>query len=81
MRTNRDMEKLVAGLDIKKGPKRVVAQYGKGMLEGMHLAYVSVARKLLSQGESEAGVRRFLAGLADREELNAILADAVGTQK
>ncbi len=81
MKSNREMDKVVAGLDIKKGPKRVVAQYAKGMLEGMHLAYVSVARRMLCQGESEAAVRRFLAGLADREELNAILADAKGSEK
>lgn len=84
MKSNRETEKidqLMAGLDMKNGTKKVVEQYGRGMLAGMHLAYVSVARKLLSQGESEAGVRRILAGLADREELDAILADALGAEE
>ena len=78
MRTVRDVEKMVSRMDIKKGQKRVVIQYGRGMLTGMHIAYVSVARKMLRQGKSAAEVRRFLAGITDAAERAAILKDAKG---
>ena len=78
MKTDREIEKIVAGLDMKKGPKEVVVQYGRGMLDGMHIAYVSVARKMLSQGQSVSEVRQFLSDLTDREALNAILKEAQG---
>lgn len=78
MRTDRDIEKLVSKMDIKKGPKQVVVQYGKGLLAGMHIAYVSVARKMLHQGKSVAEVKRFLAEMTDAAELASIMKDAQG---
>ena len=78
MKTKRDIEKMVAGMELNKGSKKVVIQYGKGMLDGMHMAYVSVARKMLSEGSSVQDVRRFLADMTDTEELKSILADAQG---
>ncbi len=78
MRTVRDVEKMVSRMSIKKGQKRVVVQYGRGMLTGMHIAYVSVARKMLRQGKSAAEIRRFLAGITDASERTAILKDAKG---
>ena len=77
MKTNREMQKMVADLDIKNGPKRVVAQYAQGMLAGMHLAYVSVARKLLSEGGTVREVRQFLADMVDTSDLKVILQDSL----
>lgn len=78
MRTDRDVEKLVSRMDMKNGAKRVVVQYGKGLLAGTHIAYVSVARKMLHQGKSVAEVKRFLADLTDAAELASIMKDAQG---
>ena len=78
MKTERDIEKLVSRMDMKRGPKRMVIQYGKGMLAGMHIAYVSVARKMLSQGRSAAEVRRFLKDMTDISERTTIMKDAKG---
>ena len=78
MRTDRDVEKMVSRMNIRRGAKRAVVQYGKGMLAGMHIAYVSVARKMLRQGRSAAEVRRFLANMTDGPERSSILKDAKG---
>ena len=78
MRTDRDVERMVSRMNIRKSAKRAVVQYGKGMLAGMHIAYVSVARKMLKQGRSAAEVRRFLANMTDASERSAILKDAKG---
>ena len=78
MSTDRDIEKILSGMDLKKGTKRVVVEYGRGMKDGMHLAYTAVARKLLSQGGSAQEVRRFLADMTDAAELKAILMEAQG---
>ena len=78
MSSKRDIEKLVSQLDMKNGQKREVVQYGKGMLDGKHLAYVAVARKLLAQGNSTNEVRRFLSDMMDSAELRAIMKDAQG---
>ena len=80
MKNGRDVEALVSQMDLKSGSKRAVVQYGRGMLDGMHMAYVSVARKMLLQGRSEQEVRRFLAGLADTGELRTIIAEAKGNK-
>jgi hypothetical protein len=80
MKTDREIEKMVAGMGMKREPKRVVVQYAKGMLTGMHMAYVSVARKLLREGSSAAEVKRFLAELTDAEERESILKDAQGLE-
>ena len=78
MKTDRDVEKMVSRMNIKRGPKRAVVQYGRGMLSGMHIAYVSVARKMLRQGKSAAEVKRFLREVTDASERSAILRDAKG---
>ena len=78
MKTERDIEKMVSRMNIKRGPKRAVVQYGRGMLAGMHIAYVSVARKMLSQGRSAAEVKRFLRDMTDAPERSSILKDAKG---
>lgn len=78
MKTDRDVEKLVAEMDLKRGPKKAVVQYGKGMLEGMRMAYLAVAKRMLAAGQTEAEVRRLLAPLVDKKELDALLEEAAG---
>ena len=78
MKSDRDIEKMVSRMGIKREPKRVVVQYAKGMMAGMHMAYVSVARKMLREGSSVAEVKRFLAEMTDTEERESILSDAQG---
>lgn len=73
MRNDRDVEKMVAQMGLKKGPRREVIQYGKGLLAGTHMAYRSVAQKMLAEGQSEAAVRRLLGGLVEKSEIEEIL--------
>ena len=80
MKTERDIMNMVSQMDLKKGPRKAVVEYGRGMLQGMHMAYVSVARKMLGEGRSAQDVRRFLADMTDAEELASILADAQGEE-
>lgn len=76
MKNERDVEKLVAQMGLKKGPRREVVQYGKGLLAGMHMAYCSVAQKMLAEGQGKTAVRRMLSGLVDKAELESILEEA-----
>lgn len=78
MMTDREIEKMVSRMGMKREPKRVVVQYTKGLVNGMHMAYVSVARKMLREGSSVAEVKRFLAEMTDAEERESILKDAQG---
>ena len=80
MGSDRDIERMVSGMELKRGPKREVLQYARGMKDGMHLAYVSVARKLLGEGHTAQEVRRFLADMTDTAELRAILKEAQGEE-
>jgi len=76
MKNDRDVEKMVAQMDLKRGPRREVVQYGKGLLAGMHMAYCAVARKLHAEGRREDEVRNLLGGLVGEEELRSILKEA-----
>ena len=76
MKTDRDVEKMVARMGLKHGSRPQVVQYGKGMLEGMRLAYRAVAQKMLLEGYDTAAVRKLLENLVAREELDALLEEA-----
>ncbi len=78
MRSNRDIDRMIARMDLKRREKKVVAQYALGLQEGMHLAYVSAARKMLRLGRSDREIRRFLRDVASGEEIRSILAEARG---
>lgn len=78
MRNDRDVEKMVSQMDLKHGSRQAVVQYGRGLLEGMRIAYVTVARKMLSQGRSEQEIRELLSGVTDAAELKQILKEARG---
>ena len=80
MKNDRDMEKMVSRMDLRHGSRQAVAQYGRGMVEGMRLAYVSVARKMFSQGRTEREVRSLLGGLVNASQLREILAEAAGEE-
>ena len=76
MKNDRDVEKMVSQMGLKRAPKQAVIQYGKGMLQGMHMAYLAVARKMLGEGGNEEAVRQLLKGLVDEKELAALLKEA-----
>lgn len=78
MKNDRDVEKLVSQMGLKHGSRQAVLQYGRGMLDGMHMAYVSVARKMYSLGRSEREIRQLLSDVTDVSELREILAEAKG---
>lgn len=76
MKNDRDVEKMVEKMGLKRGPRRVVVQYGRGLLAGMHMAYCAVARTMLAEGRDEAEVRRLLGGLLEKDELKKIMDEA-----
>ncbi len=78
MRNDRDVEKFVAQLGLKHGSRQAVVQYGRGLLDGMHMAYVTVARKLYSLGKNDQEIRQVLSDVTDVKELKDILAEARG---
>lgn len=78
MRNDRDVEKLVSQMGLRSGSRQAVIQYGRGMLSGMHMAYVSVARKMYSLGKGDREIRQLLSDLTDVAELRDILTEAKG---
>ena len=76
MGSDRDIDKMVSGMELKKGAKREVLQYARGMKDGMHMAYVSVARRLLSEGQTPQEVKSFFADMTDAAERKEILKEA-----
>lgn len=76
MGSDRDIEKMISGMELKKGAKREVLQYARGMKDGMHMAYVSVARRLLAEGGTPQEVKRFFADMTGASEIKAILKEA-----
>ena len=73
MKNDRDVEKMVAQMGLKRGSRREVVQYGKGLLAGMHMAYRAVAQKLFAEGRGEDAIRDLLSGLVEEQELRALL--------
>lgn len=76
--SDRDVEKMVRKMGLKRGSRQAVEQYGKGMLAGMRLAYAAVARKMLLSGSSEGDVRLFLGQLMDEDQLEDVMDEAAG---
>lgn len=78
MKNDRELEKMVSRMGLKSGSKQAVVQYARGLQEGMRLAYVAVAKKLASQGSTEEEIRGFLDKLAEEDQLDGIVKEAVG---
>ena len=76
--SDRDVEKMVRKMGLKRGSRQAVEQYGKGMLAGMRLAYAAVARSMLLSGSSESDVRLFLGQLMDEDQLEDVMDEAAG---
>ena len=67
---------IIGQMDLDRGQKQQLAQYSQGLTDGIHMACVAVARRLLAQGQQPQDIRRFLEGLAPAAELRAILKEA-----
>ena len=76
MKSDREIEKMVSKMGLKRSEKKAVIQYSKGMRDGIRLGYVAVARQMLSRGQSLAEVREFLGTLVKKSELKDILEEA-----
>ena len=76
MKSDRDIEKMVAQMGLKRSTKKAVVQYTKGMQDGMRLAYVAVARRMLAGGQSLQAVQDFFGGLVKKNDLRDILEEA-----
>ena len=78
MKSDKELEKMVAGLDVKmkKSSRKTVALYARGMEEGMHMAYVAAAKQMLGRGDSDMDVRLVLGGLMDEDALEEVMAEA-----
>ena len=61
---------------LKGSAREMAAQYGRGMLEGMHIAYLAVTERLLRAGNTREEIVDFLDDLMDTRQIDALLAEA-----
>ena len=70
---------IIGQMDLDRGQKQQLAQYSQGLTDGIHMALVAVAQRLLAQGQDPQDIRRFLEGLAPVAELRTIIQEAQQT--
>lgn len=75
-RSERELERLVSQTGLKGSAREQAAQYGRGMLEGMHIAYLAVAMRLLRAGNSRGEIESFFSDLLDSRELARLMEEA-----
>ncbi len=76
MKSRQDLERMASRMGLKGDAKQTVVEYSRGMEEGTWMAYLAVARKMLSEGQDEKTVRRFFQGLVEKKDLNALMEEA-----
>lgn len=76
----KELEKLVSKTGLKGAAREGAQQYGRGMLEGMRLAYLAVTERLLRAGNSKEEISAFFAGLLEEDEIESLLQEAEGSK-
>ena len=75
-RSERELDKLVSRTGLKGSAREMARQYGRGMLEGMHIAYLAVAERLLRAGNTKDEVSAFFDDMLNGEQVEALLREA-----
>jgi len=72
----KELERLVSGTGLKGSARDMAAQYGRGMLDGMHIAYRAVAERLLRAGNTREEIVSFFSDLLEKNDIERILEEA-----
>ena len=76
-RNEREVNKLVMRTGLKGSAKGMAAQYGKGLLDGMHIAYLAVVSRLLRAGNTRDEITSFMSDMLERSEISELLDEAM----
>ena len=72
-RSERELDKLVSQTGLKGSAQEMARQYGRGMLEGMNIAYLAVAERLLRAGNSREEIEVFFEDMLDSGQIEDLL--------
>ena len=75
-REEREVDRLVARTGLSGSAREMARQYGRGMLDGMRIAYLAVAERLVRAGNSREEIASFLGDMLDGRELESLLDEA-----
>ena len=75
-RSERELDKLVSQTGLKGSARDMAAQYGRGVLEGMHIAYLAVAERLLRAGNTREEIVSFFTDMLGEDEIALLLDEA-----
>ena len=75
-RSERELDKLVSQTGLKGSAREMARQYGRGMLEGMNIAYISVAERLLRAGSTREELEAFFEDMLEPGQIEEILRKA-----
>ena len=75
-RDERELERLVSRTGLKGSARDMAAQYGRGMLDGMHIVYLGVVTRLLRAGNTRDEIAAFLEDMLDGYEIERLLDEA-----
>lgn len=75
-RDERELERLVARTGLKGSARDMATQYGRGMLDGMHIVYLGVVTRLLRAGNTRDEISAFLEDMLDGYEIERLLEEA-----
>ena len=71
----REVEEMVSGTGIKQSSKKMLEQYGRGIMDGMHIAYAAVVERLYRAGNTREEITVFFDGLLSKEDLDGIISE------
>ena len=69
----RELERMVSKTGLKGSSRKMVEQYGRGILDGMHIASFAVVERLYRAGNSREEIMTFFQGLLNKSEIDCIL--------
>jgi len=75
-RSEKELDKLLSQTELKGSAKEMARQYGRGVYEGMHIAYLAVAERLLRAGNTRGEIEDFFSDMLDKAELEELLREA-----
>lgn len=80
-KSEREIERIIAGSGLKGSAQEMARQYGRGLDEGMRIAYLAVAERLLRAGNSQEEIKAFFAGMLESSEIEALLSEVMKPNK
>ena len=75
-KNERELDHMVAKTGLKGSDRELARQYGRGLMEGMRIACLAVAERLLRAGNTREEIELFFSDMLDSRDVEAILCEA-----